>query len=455
MNKALRIYALPVMVLLAAALLSGCGATLIRTPCDKPRVSNFNVPSSYIVVLPYGYKGRIQAHHDAAGIINQLATLQALQAAAQMKSTQITLVEGRPNDAQCDIENVYDRVLDERNPLFWRRPYHSAIFVWGELFDHDEGVVVQSHMRVFWNGPNDRALEVAVAGPTLARPLKFSGDLPSDSIAFPGFVITAPAQQRLAARLRSGLHARAEARADAAPAELPRTIASVNWRAPWLELRGRDGQSAWLHIDESAQTTRDALPAALFAQAMASYLNHRVDSDAESRRRTLDSLARFRAAVASVSDERLRLPLALADVIEGSLGLVPPPTSAVATASNLGLAAQQQTSVVPELAQRSLDDAARQLPNDANVLNLAAIARIPSCCDGADAAMRIAQIQQQLERAVQLERGNLRIAANLVNWYRYLDARTDAPLPYSRAELGERTRAAERSLSAWSALTPR
>jgi len=444
-----------VTLLTLATLLQGCGTTMLRASCENPRITNVGSPSSYIVMLPYRYAGTNQANADAAHQFNQIARFQVLQGAVRMRDTQITLIDADPamrTDPRCGIENVYDRVVENRSGLFWRRLFHSAVFVWGEIFDRDDGFVVQSHMRVFWNGAADREFEVQVDSPSLPRPLRFGGDLPSGTISFPAQTISRAAQAELAGRITSSLQIRKAPRLDATAAELPKTFSAVAWKRPWLQLQNhRTVESVWLLIDEPGLGDRSALPEALFAQAMAGYLNFRVKGGREPRQQAIEALGRFRATIARSDDAELRVPLALADVIEGTLGL---PTRRLASASAEAVASAK-TPAIEAQSQTSLFEAARRLPSNGEVLNLAAISRIPGCCDGDDAPARIRQIQQLLERAEVLERGNLKVASNVLNWYRYLATRPAETLPFSRAELGERTRAAQESLAEWSSLASR
>jgi len=440
--------------LAAAALLAGCGATMLRTACDNPRISNFGAPSSYIVMLPYRYGGSSTTNRESAAQLNQIARLQALQGAVDAPATQVTLVEGnpdRPTDPACGIENVYDRVLENRSGLFWRRLFHSAIFVWGEIFDRDDGILVQSHLRVFWNGAASRDLEVLVDVPSLARPLRFAGSLPSDTISFPARKISRQEQAQLAQAIASGLQLRREPRLDAEPAQLPAKFSAVAWKRPWLQLQDREMRSVWMLIDEAGLRAGPVLPETLFARAMASYLNFRVDGDRASREQAVAALATFRAALAHPDDPLLRVPLAMTAVIEGTLGLASD-TSTAATPDHdvLQLPAQGVDGEPARQVQAALAEAALRLPGNGKVLNLAAIARIPGCCGGSDASERIQEIQRMLDRAWALEQGDAKISSNLVQWYRFLATLPPERLPFDLDELAARAQRATATSNAWS-----
>jgi|CXWL01.1.fsa_nt_gi hypothetical protein len=438
-------------LLILLALLQGCGATLLRTPCDKPRISNFGVPSSYIVMLPYRYRGSNDANREAARQFDQTATLQMLQAAVAMPATQITLVEGSPADPRCDIDNVYQRVVDNRSGLFWRRLFHSAVFVWGEIYDRGDGMLVQTHLRTFWNVAADRELAVSIDSPTLVRPLRFGADLPSETVSLPARRYDRAEQQRLTQATAALMQPKAEPRDDARPTELPRRIAAVLLKPPWLELQDRDGGSVWLRTDRRAAD--GTLPETLLASALAAFINARGSGDAADRQRVLDKLAAFRVALgAQAREPQAAVALALADALEGALGLAPSPPPAPATSATGGVFQMQNSLAVPASAQTTLDNAVRQLPSSGEALNLAAVARLPECCTGPGAAARIAEIQQMFERADALERGNLKIARNLMQWYAYLQTLPDGDLPFDRAQLEQRSEQSRRSLKAWTEL---
>lgn len=442
------------MLLSGVALLQACSASMLRTSCSKPRVSNFGAPSSHIVMLPYRYGGSKPANADAAVQFNQLARLQALQGAAELKSTQITLVEGDPADKACAVEAVYDRVIDPAKGLFfWRRPFNSAIFVWGEIFDRGDSLLVQSHLRVFWNGASDRALEVSIDSPTLARPLKFGGDLPSETISFPAQLLSPDRQEQLRIAMNSELQVRQAPDSAAPVAALPTRIAAVAWKRPWLEIRdrARPEGTVWVLIEENGLDARHATPEAMFARALSSYLNFRVSPNADSRKRATTALAQFRTAFSPLSSNpQSRVPLALADVLEGTLGLPMAWQSLYSVDADDGAL---QSTVSPQ-AQAALSGAAQRLPGNGDVLNLAAIALIPGCCAGPDAAARVVNIDRMLVHAEALTRGNTKVAQNLVNWYAYLATLPDSSLPFSREEVLARGGRASASLAAWQAQLP-
>lgn len=449
--------ALRLACLAAAALLQGCGATLLRTACDNPRISNFGAPSSYIVMLPYRYGGSSAANRESAEQLNQIARLQALQGAVDAPATQVTLVEGDPDnpaDPACGIENVYDRVVENRSGLFWRRLFHSAVFVWGEIFENGDGIMVQTHVRVFWNGAASRDLEVLVDVPSLARPLRFVGSLPSETISFPARRISRQEQAQLAGAIATGLQLRREPRLDAESAQLPAKFSAVAWKRPWLQLQGRDGRNLWMLIDEAGQRAVPVLPETAFARAMAAYLNFRVGGDRASHEQAVAALATFRAALDRPDDPMLRVPLAMAAVIEGTLSLTGEPSAPNPPDRDVLQKSAQDAdgeSARQTQTQVALSEAARRLPGNGAVLNLAAIARIPGCCDGSDAPQRIQEIQRMLDRAWALELGDGKIGSNLVQWYRFLATLPTARLPYGPDELAARARSAAAASNAWSA----
>jgi hypothetical protein len=421
----------------AAALLQGCANNAIRTGCDNPRVSNFGSPTSYVVMLPYRYGGKDAAREDSAQQINRITQLQALQGSLDMPTTQITFVEGdAAKDTRCRIEYAYDRVIENRSSLLWRRPYHSAIFLWGEIYDRDDGVIVQSHMRIFWNGSADRELEVRVPVPNSSQSLLFTGDMPSDTISFPPQTFSASQMAQLSDIAKASLQVREEPRLDAKPTPLPRRFAVMSWKRPWLELVGRDLRKAWVLVDDDGlRNNNTALPETTFMHAMASYLNFRVDSQDSSRRQAINALDKYRSAIATSNSPLRRESLALSKVMEGTMAM----TSNAADPSHAVLA-----------------DASRELPTNGNVLNLVAMTAIPACCNNVDSPARITQIQTMLEQASMLEPGDDKIGRNLINWYRLLGTLpADTALPFPRAELTTRLQQATQALADWTAVRGR
>lgn len=201
----------------------------------------------------------------------------------------------------------------------------------------------------------------------------------------------------------SPLEVRESASTGAAPAKMPRKFIVGRRRDPWLELVDGEGPSVWLRVPQSFGATRSLLPELSFARALTAYLNYRVSGDTRDRDEVHSALKDFRAySEPSANDPLLQTPLAMAGVLEGTLGLA-------STAGPGGDRASDRDM------QAALADAYRLVQSRADLLNLTAMARMPDCCgSGPEAAEGI---RRALERAYRLDAGDDQVVTNLLQWY--------------------------------------
>ncbi len=445
------------LLLAVVGLLQGCGASLLRTPCDNPRISNAFAPSSYVVLVPYRYRGTVDATRDAVQHLNEILILQAMQSAAKLPHTHITVVEGAPEDPRCSIEPIYDAVAENRSGFFWRRLYHSAVFSWGEVYDGAGELLTGSHLRVLWNGSVDRAIRVTIAPARLGGSWAFQGDLPADTITFPLRRLTTATLEQLGDRIGALMEVRQERSLDALAWPLPRRFVTLAWRRPWLLVLGSDGRPGWIHMD-AMDNVVVRVPEMLFMRSIVAYLDARVSGEPDERERVLGMIGEFRESVrestaSGLGDESgFRKPLALAAIMEGTLRLAQAERDHTTGGSEAdSAAAARSRRFAWDEAQKHLEEASQRMPTSAEVLNLVAIAHLSACCAASPqpepAALR--RVQALFDRALLLETGNAKVIANLVQWHRYLAALPASSLPFDGAELPMRTEKALRMLQAW------
>ena len=433
------------MLCAALLFLQGCTTTMTRSDCSNPRVSNLIAPNAYLVVLPYRYRGSDSSRHDDAERINRVIALQAIRIAADMERTHITLVEGDPDDPQCGIESVYERVVDNRTGLFWRRVFHSAVFLWGEIYDAPDGLTLQTHLRTYWNGPRERTLAVELGPPVVTSPLRFTGELPDSTVSFPLHTLPMQVQRGALQAAQDDLEVREWPETLAPAAPLPKKFIVGRWRKPWLELIDRTGPAVWLRVPDQFGAAATLLPELSFARALTAYLTHRVDGRARSREAVRSALHDFRSQLAAKTDPLMRGPLALAAAMEGTLSLVGEPAAATATAT------PPAAGGAGDAAPDALAGAAAQSPARADLLNLAALARIAGCCQ-VDTARTVDVILRDLERAYRLDPADGRITMNLLQWYELLLALPQAQRPLQTDEIERRRSALRQSLRGTPAL---
>jgi hypothetical protein len=198
-----------------------------------------------------------------------------------------------------------------------------------------------------------------------------------------------------------------------------------------------------------------------FIHAVTAYMHYQSTGSGRSARITIEALRRFEREYPQVWDPAMRLPLAIGDVMLGTLGQAWDEEREAARQRGLvaGVfsAAFGRNPLAAELPPDTLQDAgppatnyvraASRDTNDGDVLTLSALGRVTACCDGPHGHRLAAEITSALEEARRIDAANPTAAANLLAWYRVL-ARTDPSLlPFAPAVLSERTDAVVRSLA--------
>lgn len=427
-------------LIVVTLLLQACGATMLRTTCEQPRVSNFGVPTSHVIVLSHAYAGGDAEQKQTAERLNELARLQALQGAASLGRTQITFVEGGPDNEACDIEEVYDRVVENPTSYFWRRAFHSAVFVWGEIFPDKLGLQVQSHMRVFWNGDAQRKLRLQWQGLDQGEPIEFQASLPSGTISLPIFTVTEQVQASIRLALeRTFSQQSPEPPHGPACNGLPPRFVVESWRPPWLQLVRRDFTSCWLRVDAEVLDSQLALRHVLFGRAVAAYLSHRVYPALSSDRALHEALTSLRRQLGPQGRAQASSAMAWADIMEATSnwtvrGAVQPGW----TDRGVGQNPTERDAQQRQRSAAALRRAAALLPNSVDALNLAILGSLQICCGGPRARQDIEEIQHMVDNANLLDPGHPEVLVNTVAWYRMLGSLPADVLPMTAAQLALR-----------------
>lgn len=443
------------LTLIAAVFLSGC-AHIMTMPCDQARISNRWAPSAYVVKLPFTLDNALAPDGPAAGV-DMALDLQTIALAYGIEGTQVTLLE-RPTSGECEIAPVYDSITQNSSGFFWRRLFNSAVFVWGDVYQQGEALHIQVFMRVFWNRRDAVASIVDTSSPG-ETPLEFTGRFPNATIAFPPRPLNPDHIAALAKHLDT---LRPSTKRDADPADrvsLPSrfTINSVDENG-LIRLTTLDGRDLWLPRREIETVADGLLPELEFVRAVVAYLHFNATRSVRSARISVEALQRFERGGRSAD---ALLPLAIADLIRGNLNEARrieqrdgPQRSLLATL--FGGLPDASTSLATQLRSTSLDEsetpatrytsAGLRMADDADVLTLSALALIPACCSGPDAAQRIEYITKALSTARQIEITSIQAARNLLNWYRRLASVDPQLRPIGADVLSRRTEALERAL---------
>lgn len=415
---------LALLVTCLLALLSGCATSVLTAPCSKPNISNMAAPTVYMVVVPYSYRGFAampsELHEMAATSVSESAGLQALRMASVTKDMHVTLLRG--NSAECQIEPIYQAFSSEGR--LNRKLLSNVVFYWGEVYQTNDKVQVQSHLRVLWKNSGDQYVQFSAEPGDRGAPLRFTGYLPYSTTTFAPRALALEGETRSVLTLRNALRARAAPRDDAEEVGLPSRFMVMKRDGKWVEVRGATAlQSAWVSVDEGGSGIDQVLPELSFANAVASYISYGELPTDETFHRTRQWLGEFRRSYGEAASGALQdRPIAIADAIEGALLL--------RRGSHRGHRDE---------GRMLLDRAATRLGTNSAVLNLAAISEIETCCDDRTVATRI---HQRLLLARRLDAGNEIIARNLLSWYRLLETKRPHQWPEGlvSADLRQQTR---------------
>jgi hypothetical protein len=412
-------------------MLQGC-ASVVKAPCDSVRPSQWMAPTVYLIKFPFVMndpESPVQQRIDA------LLDLQAIAISSNLGQSNLTLLESTSRDG-CDVSEVFDAVTSSNAGIFGRRLYRSAVFVWGEVFEEKNTVYTQTFVRVFWNA-RDATVAVSVKTSAEDRPLKFTGQFPSATIAFPPQKISRDVLRKLE-RAGEELEPRASPDSDGAPVPLPKRFTVGGSRRGWILLISKNGQDTWLPTDAIGAQSAGLVPEFEFVRAASAFLQFSATGSDRSARIATDAVRRFKKQYADAGQAIPVLPSAIGDIISGTLKQV---------------GADQRAGVAAECSLRSagghigvsgldaaLDDeaprvdfksAVTRMPQDSDVLTLSALGRIYALCGRPPAPQELEEITLALENARQIDSANPANVANLANWYRLLGTLDATILPAS------------------------
>lgn len=407
------------LTLLFVALLQGCSTTVMTAPCDKPKVSNWTVPFVYLVMLPYAYRGGdapSEPHQSAVDALNDIARLQAVRMGAETTDMHVTLLDD--TGSGCGIEPVYRSFTDPR--FFERELRSSVVFFWGEVFEREDQVLVQSHTRMLWKNPKDNLVEVFVGTSGESARLKFTGSLPISTVSFPTRVLPLGPTPGGSGAMRNAIEPRAAPGVLAPRVSLPKKFIIQRREGEWVELRDANGPgTAWVAVTDAGTGARSILPELSFAHALAAYANYGRASSSRIADNAIQWFGEFRASSpAATPADSLQQPLAVADAVEAFLR------------ADKSLSKEER-----EGAYKLIERAAAGLPNNSAILNLAGVLKVERCCAKRANA---AEVLDYFEKARRLDAGNQMIATNLVNFYTLLESLDPAVTPLPRDEIRRR-----------------
>jgi hypothetical protein len=395
------------MALAITVCLQGCGTTVLTAACDKPSVSNRSVPLVYLVMLPYVYRGSSspsEMHRSAIDSLNDVARLQVVRMGAEASEMHVTLLQD--SGKGCEIEGVR-KAFSESLPLK-EKLLSTVVFYWGEVFEVEDRIIVQSHVRVLWKNPTDDVVWFETRLPKSDARVRFSGVIPYSTVSFPPGNL--PVGDEVGGSgLRMLLEARKEPGLAAEAVPLPRSFLINQRVGNWVELRDpKTWVPSWVAVTDPGSNAKLLLPELSFAQALAAYASYSAVPNDLVAANSIRWLNEFRSAYPATKTDAQRQSMAIADLIEAVLR----------QARDNGEADQLRAS---ELMDRAVD----ALPTNSAALNLAAISMIERCCGTWQEAIKI---QRRLELARQLDVGNEVIAKNLLNWYQLLEQK-EADVP--------------------------
>lgn len=429
MNGLVRCWALGLLVSMAC-LLGGC-ATVGQVPCDQARISNLGMPQSYLVRLPLKPSSdRLSRQHAAS--LDALLELQSMAITAEIERTHLALL-APPLGGQCDIDEVYDAIVENRSGVFGRRLFRSAVFVWTEVFDAGDQTHLQTGMRVFWNDGDGWAHSTAPAVGDGA-PLRFVGRFPSSTLLFPPQPIGAGELAALEQLADDPAGVLARRTRPAGPTWPTRFSVALEPGGSDLRLSTRGGEQFTVPWPAMRALAERLAPDMQFVRAVLAYLQFRANGSARAARTSVEALDRFELQRPQAWQRGIALPLAIGDLIKGNLNAARLPGAKaegqgprtlrrdlnVEQATELEAALLNSPLDRTELPSISYTNAVVRAPADADILTLSALAMIPSCCEGDGAQRRIDAISRALQEARLIANADPQVARNLLNWYRHL-----------------------------------
>jgi len=313
----------------------------------------------------------------------------------------------RDSGKGCDIESVYKTFTEKH--FLQRQLMSTVVFYWGDVFELDDRVLVQSHMRTLWKNPSENLVDVEVPLSGGRSRLRFTGSVPYTTVSFPPRSLPVGERPGGGNELRMSLEARSAPNVAADKVPVPRKFIIQRREGDWVELLDMaSGATVWVGVTDPGANAKSLLPELSFAHALSAYASYGRVASNHSADNAILWLDEFRSAYGvPKGDDALRHPMAVADAVEAVL--------------RRGRGDSER-----RRANELIDKAVSALPTSSTVLNLAAILKIEQCCATKEAAI---EIQRRLELARRLDAGNEMIAQNLLNWYRLLEEKDIAVWP--------------------------
>lgn len=400
------------LLLLAVAALSGCAAIFNTASCSSP--VKRNPPQAFVsmFVVPLEGDSSSPVVEKAATESARLIKVESIKANADGNYSSITLLSRLPLEQKCDAGRVMETIYEaqhERQTLL-----NDSVVVWGIVVKRDDQLYSQMYSRILWQDEEKRLYKLNFESSS-TRKIEFQAKFPELTVAFPQkFIGTGLNDEFVVDRESLGI-VRAGPSSSAIAVDLPAVFTIGPRENGWIPLNTNGGRAAWLNAAPVRATNGERLfPETEYFFAVSAFVKGRVlGLDEPATRNKLGKLLNdYVKQYGEASDPEARTLLAIVNLMLAFQEFPRAPNA---------------DDEISARARNYVQAAARLLPGNPEIANLAALASLGDCCSGRDAAAHAAVVQGYFDRALKGDRANILLLHNLDKWYSLLEQRGITP----------------------------
>ena len=408
-------------LLLTLAGVSGCGAIFNTATCSKPLRKIPSLATVSVFVVPFEADSPSPVVAKAALESARLIKVESIKANAEGNYSSITLLSRASREQRCDAQGIMDVIYDAQHqdpPTL----ENDAVVVWGIVVKREDALFSRMYSKILWQDEQERTLKVKVETSS-TRTLEFSGQFPELIVAFPEKSIGTSANDEFIVDEESFGIPRQEPRMNATAAELPSRFTIGKRDDGWIALNSEDGKVVWLNATPVRATNGQRLfPETEYFFAAAAFAKGRsIDNDVNATRNRLGKLLNeYTQQFGDGADLDARTLLASVNLM---------------LAFHESATGRRPADEMSGPARANILAAAKLLPDNPEIANLAALASLADCCSGHDIPANAAVVQGYFDRALQGDPANIGLLRNLDKWYSLVDQRAIAPQGMTRDQL--------------------
>lgn len=402
--------------------LSGCNTIFNGATCKSPVGRNPPQSLVSVFVVPFEASSSSAIAEKAAEESARLLKVESIKASAGLNFTSFTLLNRGSFDRPCDAQRVAEAVSESQHKDDLRS---DSVVVWGIVAQRDDELISQLYSTILWHDADSGRVMFDVTA-TPARTVQFTAQFPDLIMTFPQKLVGTSVNGEFLVDAEGRGIPRSQPNRGANAADLPSRFRIGERRNGWIELQVDDSKSIWLDAEPVRGRGNERLfPETDYFAAFSAFVKGRGVGTEDPRTRTklTKLLNDYEVQYGQAPDDDSRTLLAMVHLMLAFHEF--PVTNGPAS----GVSTQARDHVYA---------AARLLPNNAEVANVAALASLGDCCSGRDASAGAAKVQAYFDKALAADPADETVLRNLESWYALLVQQSVAPQGMTRDQVRAR-----------------